>query len=265
MTRLDVKATSAESLDLIYPDWAAPKSVLAFVTTRSGGMSCLPFDKLNLALHVDDNPDHVLKNRTRIQAILPDNMKLQWLEQVHGTTVVRADQMPITPRGDAVYIDKPGLAGVVMTADCLPVFFVAQDGNSAAVAHAGWRGLMEGILERTVECFPGDPEHILVWLGPAIGPCHFEVGPDVRRLFLETSTTAVSARELASNCFQPIGNTGKFLANIYAIARLRLEALGIKAIGGGGYCTFCDSTRFYSYRRDGRTGRFVSLIGLLAP
>lgn len=264
MTQLDIKATGIEQFDLIIPDWAAPKSIMAFVTTRSGGMSCPPYDQFNLALHVDDYPDHVLLNRARLQTFLPDNMTLQWLEQVHGTTVVKADRTLNTPSGDAVYIDKPGLAGAVMTADCMPVFFASRDGGSAAIAHAGWRGLVHGILESTVECFDTEPGNILAWMGPAIGPCHFEVGPEVRRLFLETSTTIVSARDFASNCFQPIGTSGKFLADIYAIARLRLGALGINEIGGGAHCTFCDSTRFYSYRREGRTGRFVSLIGLLA-
>jgi YfiH family protein len=247
----------------LQPQWSAPESVLAFVSTRVGGISKSPFQQFNLGLHVGDDPSAVLQNRQLLSDYLPAQLHLQWLEQVHGTEVVDARPDEVTRRGDAVYVDQPGLGGVVMTADCLPVFFASKSGKRVALAHAGWRGLAEGILEKTLERFPDAPADVLVFLGPAIGPCHFEVGEEVRRSFVASAATADLAKSFEEQAFLPSTTPGKYLADLYLLATLKLRALGVEQISGGSLCTYCDSDRFFSYRRDGQTGRFVSLIALL--
>ncbi len=246
----------------IVPQWDVPATVMALVTTRSGGISQPPFDSFNLARHVKDNAAAVQANRALLQGVLGENIYLQWLEQVHGTQVVHAERGAGECPGDAVYIDTPGLAGVVLTADCLPVFFAARDGGSVAVAHAGWRGLADGILERTLACFPVSASEVIVWMGPAIGPCHFEVGAEVRDIFLSSADDGQLRSRLDAEGFRPTANAGKYLADLYALARLKLLAAGVVAVSGGGACTYCDVERFYSYRRDGATGRMASVIGL---
>ncbi len=246
----------------IVPQWDVPATVMALVTTRSGGISQPPFDSFNLARHVKDNAAAVQANRALLQGVLGENIYLQWLEQVHGTQVVHAERGAGECPGDAVYIDTPGLAGVVLTADCLPVFFAARGGGSVAVAHAGWRGLADGILERTLACFPVPASEVIVWMGPAIGPCHFEVGAEVRDIFLSSADDGQLRSRLDAEGFRPTANAGKYLADLYALARLKLLAAGVVAVSGGGACTYCDVERFYSYRRDGATGRMASVIGL---
>ena len=150
-----------------------------------------------------------------------------------------------------------------MTADCLPVFFASKSGTRVALAHAGWRGLAAGVLEKTMARFPDAPADILVFLGPAIGPCHFEVGAEVRRAFVASAATTALARGLEEQAFLPSSTPGKYLADLYLLATAKLRALGVEQISGGTLCTFCDRDRFFSYRRDGQTGRFVSLIALL--
>lgn len=247
----------------LQPQWSAPQSVIAFVTSRAGGVSKSPFHQFNLGLHVGDDPAAVLENRQLLSDQLPASMQLQWLEQVHGTQVVEARADRVTRVGDAVYIDQPGLGGVVMTADCLPVFFASRSGKRVALAHAGWRGLAEGVLENTLSRFPDDPADVLVFLGPAIGPCHFEVGVEVRKAFIESASSAALAKSIKEQAFLPGCAPGKYLANLYLLASLKLRALGVEQISGGELCTYCEHDRYFSYRRDGQTGRFVSLIGLL--
>ena len=247
---------------LLVPAWHLPGGVIARVSNRLGGISHPPFDSFNLALHVDDVRESVLHNRQLLQSKLPRGMAVQWLEQVHGTAVVDAGTDGAERCGDAVYVDRPGLAGAVLTADCLPVFFASRTGRRVAVAHAGWRGLAAGILEKTLARFPDAAGDVLVWLGPAIGPCHFEVGAEVRDVFLDACPDRAARQSLQEQAFRPAEKDNKFLADLYAIARARLAACGVNDITGGGFCTYCAADTYYSYRRDGRTGRFVSLIGI---
>ncbi|MBU6959391.1 peptidoglycan editing factor PgeF [Pseudomonas sp. CVAP len=238
-------------IDWLIPDWPLPAGVKACVTTRAGGVSLAPFDSLNLGDHVDDNPEAVAENRRR----LTDHFSIQpaWLQQVHGVTVACADPTTVAT-ADASWTATPGIACTAMTADCLPALFCDRAGTRVAAAHAGWRGLAAGVLEATVESLAVDPAEVLVWLGPAIGPKAFEVGPEVREAFV---------RQLAESdqAFVPSHNAGKFMADIYTLARLRLAACGVTAVYGGGFCTVTDP-RFFSYRRSPRTGRFASLVWL---
>jgi len=190
-------------------------------------------------------------------------MHLQWLEQVHGIELVNAQADGVTRRGDAVYIDQPGLAGLVMTADCLPVFFASTSGKRVALAHAGWRGLAGGVLEKTLARFSDAPSEVLVFLGPAIGPCHFEVGAEVLSNFVAAAATPVLGKIIQEQAFRPSATPGKYLADLYILATLKLRALGVEQISGGELCTYCEHDRYFSYLRDGQTGRFVSLMGLL--
>ena len=237
--------------DWLIPDWPAPAGVKACVTTRAGGVSLAPFDSLNLGDHVDDSPDAVAENRRR----LTDHFSIQpaWLKQVHGIVVAQADPS-LVATADASWTATPGIACAAMTADCLPALFCDRAGTRVAAAHAGWRGLAAGVLEATLDSLAVPPADVLVWLGPAIGPKAFEVGPEVRETFVQQSPEAAKA-------FVPSQNAGKFMADIYELARLRLAARGVTAVYGGGFCTVTDP-RFYSYRRSPRTGRFASLIWL---
>lgn len=235
--------------DWLIPDWPVPARVKACVTTRAGGVSLAPFDSLNLGDHVGDDPGAVAENRRRLTdrfAITP-----AWLQQVHGVAAVEADPAQVAT-ADASWTATPGIACAAMTADCLPVLFCNRAGTRVAAAHAGWRGLANGVLEATLDSLEVPGDEILAWLGPAIGPQAFEVGPEVRDVFIAQLPQAAQA-------FVPSHNAGKFLADIYALARLRLAARGVTAVYGGGLCTVTDP-RFFSYRRNPRTGRFASLI-----
>ena len=237
--------------DWLIPNWPAPAWVKACVTTRTGGVSLAPFDSLNLGDHVGDEPAAVAENRRR----LTDRLAIRpaWLQQVHGITVVEADPAQVAT-ADACWTATPGIACTAMTADCLPVLFCNRAGTRVAAAHAGWRGLANGVLEATLDSLEVPADEILAWLGPAIGPQAFEVGPEVREAF-------VAQLPQAAQAFVPSHNAGKLLADIYALARLRLAARGVTAVYGGGQCTVTDP-RFFSYRRNPRTGRFASLIWL---
>lgn len=240
---------------LIHPDWPAPESIRACSTTRNGGVSLPPYDALNLGNHVGDDAEKVRINRQ----ILSDKAGLpsmpHWLEQVHGTRAIRIDSMQQPAVcGDAVYTDQKGKVCAVMTADCLPVLFCSAAGDEVAAAHAGWRGLCAGVLEETLSCFRARPSQIMAWLGPAIGPEKFEVGPEVREAFIQHDAMAISAFR---------ANGDKFLADIYQLARLRLRAGGVTQVFGGELCTVSDPRRFFSYRRDGVTGRMASLVWLI--
>lgn len=238
-------------MDWLIPDWPAPAAVKACVTTRAGGVSLAPFDSLNLGDHVEDDPDAVAENRRR----LTEHFLMQpaWLQQVHGIAVAHADPT-VVATADASWTATPGIACAAMTADCLPVLFCDRAGTRVAAAHAGWRGLAAGVLEATLDTLAVDPAEVMVWLGPAIGPQAFEVGPEVRDVFVAQLAQAAEA-------FVPSANAGKFMADIYRLARLRLAACGVTAVYGGGLCTVTDP-RFFSYRRAPRTGRFASLIWL---
>lgn len=238
---------------LILPDWPLPTGVKACSTTRLGGVSLPPYDSLNLATHVGDDPERVAHNRQLLLASAGLPQMPVWLEQVHGTRVLVLDgQTPGDLRADAVYSRVAGQVCAVMTADCLPVLFASQTGDEVAAAHAGWRGLCQGILENTLAHFRAAPDNILAWLGPTIGPAQFEVGAEVRAAFVAADPAAVGA-------FTPHA-AEKYLADIYLLARLRLQRAGITAIYGGNTCTVSKKSHFFSYRRDGVTGRLASLI-----
>ncbi|CAI1974175.1 MULTISPECIES: purine nucleoside phosphorylase YfiH [Serratia] len=240
---------------LILPDWPLPAGVKACSTTRHGGISLPPYDSLNLGTHVGDDARAVADNRQRLVEGAGLPQMPVWLEQIHGTRVVRLDgQTPADLRADAVYSNVPGQVCAVMTADCLPVLFCSQAGDEVAAAHAGWRGLCNGVLEQTLAAFAAEPGRISAWLGPAIGPQQFEVGPEVRAAFIAVDDAAAAA-------FTPQGD--KFLADIYLLARQRLQREGIHAIYGGDRCTVSEISHFFSYRRDGITGRLASLIWLI--
>ncbi|CQJ62018.1 purine nucleoside phosphorylase YfiH [Yersinia rohdei] len=240
---------------LIFPDWPIPAGVKACSTTRHGGISEFPYDSLNLGTHVGDIAANVVANRQCLveQAGLPQ-MPV-WLEQVHGTRVLHLDGAAISDlQADAVYSRVAGQVCAVMTADCLPVLFCSLAGDEVAAAHAGWRGLCAGVLEQTLAQFTAAPSSIIAWLGPAIGPHQFEVGEEVKQAFINIDAQSAAA-------FTPFGT--QYLADIYLLARLRLQALGIHAIYGGDRCTVSEKQQFFSYRRDGITGRMASLVWLI--
>lgn len=242
---------SAWAADWLVPDWPAPAEVRACVTTRSGGVSVAPFDSFNLGDHVGDDPAAVAWNRRYLQQAL--DCRPAWLSQVHSSVAIEAEPGTCA-QADASWSDRPGEACVALTADCLPVLFCDRSGTRVAAAHAGWRGLAGGVLEATLQALAVPAEELLVWLGPAIGPAAFEVGPEVREAFLAQHAAATEA-------FAPSHNAGRFMADLYQLARIRLAARGVNAVYGGGLCTFADP-RFYSYRRTPHTGRFASLVWL---
>ena len=241
---------------LIVPAWPAPANIKALITTRHGGISEGPFASLNLGMHVGDKPAAVAENRCRLSAILP--RAPVWLRQVHGTAVVRAEDWAETTstgeaEADAVLASTPDLPCAVMMADCLPVLFCDQAGTRVAVAHAGWRGLCAGVLENTVAAMVAEPQSLMAYLGPAIGPAKFEVGSEVRDAFMAADSRSASA-------FAPLPLAGKFLADIYLLARQRLVRAGVTRIYGGNFCTVTEAERFFSYRREGNTGRMAAVI-----
>ncbi|MCC5860187.1 MAG: peptidoglycan editing factor PgeF [Ectothiorhodospiraceae bacterium] len=239
----------------IVPDWPAPANVRAVSTTRHGGVSPPPYDSLNLADSVADAPEHVAENRRRLQQGTTMPGPPVWLRQVHGRRVVTAHAADGLVEADAAWTDRPGLPCAVLTADCLPVLFCDRAGTRVAAAHAGWRGLAGGVLEATVDALQVEPSELLAWLGPAIGPDAFEVGDEVRDRFLTLDPGATAA-------FRP-SPQGRWLADLYRLARRRLNGLGVKDVRGGGLCTHADPERFYSYRRDGETGRMATAIWLV--
>ena len=237
---------------LIIPDWPAPFNVKALQTTRAGGISSAPYDSFNLGDHVGDAPLAVERNRILLNRLLPSEPV--WLNQMHGTVVVNADRASCLPQADACIARHRAAVCVVMTADCLPVLLCDTQGSVVGAAHAGWKGLAAGVIEATVQAMDVAPENIMVWLGPAISQDEFEVGDEVRAAFLAIQPQAASA-------FIP-GQNGKWFADLCALARLRLNALGINRIYGGGSCTYRERDRYFSYRRDGVTGRMGTFIWL---
>ena len=248
-------------LQFLTPDWAAPRSVRAAFTLRRGGVSAAPFDSLNVAAHVGDDSQAVAKNRRRLRDGLRLPQEPAWMEQVHRTEVLDLDLSDLAARAasssvaaDAALTRRAGRVCVVQVADCLPVLFAARDGSAVAAAHAGWRGLAAGVLEATVKSLAVDPGGLLAWIGPGIGPAHFEVGDEVRGAFLAHDNAAAAAFS--------INTRGRWQCDLPLLARARLAALGIAAVTGGTWCTYADASRFFSFRRDGRCGRMAAVIWL---
>ncbi len=244
--------------DWIVPDWDLPARVRAFVTTRAGGVSTGPCLGLNLGRSTGDDPEHVDRNRELLRAAVPAEPR--WLRQVHGATVVDAAQVAAPVAADASFTAEPNVVCVVSVADCLPVFFADRQGRAVAVAHAGWRGLAAGVLQATAYALRarlGDADaRVHAWVGPGIGPGHFEVGADVLDAMERTLPRAREA-------FAPIAG-GKFRADLPALARQALAQVGVTDVGGGTLCTYSDPSRFYSFRRDRITGRHAAVIWLAA-
>ncbi|MFN4148934.1 MAG: peptidoglycan editing factor PgeF [Rhodocyclaceae bacterium] len=236
--------------EFIVPDWPAPPNVHALVTTRAGGVSSGPYASFNLASHVGDDPAAVAENRRRLRALLPTEPV--WLQQVHGTRCVDAARQPVDTVADASFSRRPGIVCAVLTADCLPVLLCDETGSVVAAAHAGWRGLAAGVIEATVTAMGVPGERLIAWLGPAIGPQSFEVGAEVREAFVADDPAAADA-------FGACGY-GKWLCDLYRLAILRLSRLGVCRVTSAEFDTFRDRERFFSYRRDGASGRMASLI-----
>jgi len=234
----------------IVPDWPAPASVRALITTRDGGISSGPYLSMNLGLRTEDDPASVTENRNRLQRHLPQPPR--WLAQVHGATVVDADTLQDVPAADASVARKPGTVCAIMIADCLPILFTDRAGTCVAAAHAGWRGLAGGVIANTVSRLPAEPAELLAYIGPGIGPEAFEVGDDVLHAFCDHAPENRSA-------FAAL-RPGKWLCDLPALARTALRRAGLTQIYGGRDCTVSDPQRFYSYRRDKVTGRMAALI-----
>ena len=249
--------------DWIIPDWPAPAVVRAFSTTRNGGFSTGPWRSLNFGLRSGDDPLSVSRNRTLLRTHVP--AEPHWLQQVHGARVVEQPtsgagsetlEMPLqpdlqAPTADAQVARNPNRVCVVLSADCLPVLFCNRDGSQVAAAHAGWRGMLAGVLEKTVIAMKDPTSELLAWLGPAIGPSAYEVGDDVRDQFVAEDAESGKA-------FRRRGQA--WLFDLYSVARMRLARVGLTAVSGGTFCTFSEPERFFSFRRDGQTGRMASLI-----
>ena len=242
------------TLQWLTPDWPAPSNVRALCTLRSGGQSAAPFDTLNLATHVGDDPANVQRNRESLRRSVCLPAQPTWLNQVHGVTVVNAATTEVTPTADGCVAHTPGRVCAILTADCLPVLFCDLAGRCVAAAHAGWRGLAQGILQQTLSELRRPPQQVLAWLGPAIGPASFEVGEEVREQFLARDPGAAAA--FVAN------HRERWQADLYTLARRDLARAGVTHIYGGGFDCCTDAARFFSYRRDGRTGRMASLIWL---
>lgn len=241
---------------MIYADWPAPKNIIACTSTREGGVSLAPYSSLNLGDHVEDNPQHVATNRQRLRTLAQLPRDPIWLQQTHSTIALELNHdcsFDSPPIADACFTRYHNLPCTVMTADCLPLLVCNQQGSEVAAIHAGWRGLRDGIITSTLSQLHSQPQQLLVWLGPAIGPEVFELNDEIRLDFL-------SRNAQNSVAFKQVNS--KWFADIYALARIELSSLGVKHIFGGNYCTFSDSERFFSYRRDGITGRMASTIWL---
>jgi YfiH family protein len=248
---------TATAIGWIAPDWPVPEHVRVVSSLRAGGVSEGSYASLNLAAHVGDRADAVAANRRLLVAAAHLPAEPLWLEQVHGSDVVRhAGSTSTPPRADAAVAFEPDRVCAVMTADCLPVVFADAGGTCVGVSHAGWRGLLGGVLQATIAALAVAPSDLHAWLGPAIGPAAFEVGPEVREAYL-----ANLAVPDTGSCFV-LNQRGRYLADLYGLARLVLAQAGVGSIHGGGWCTHDDAGRFYSFRRDGITGRMATLAWL---
>jgi hypothetical protein len=249
---------TAPALQWIEPEWPVPAHVRVISTLRGGGASSGPYASLNLARHVGDQPEAVLENRRRLRSAAGLPAEPLWLEQVHGTDVVEhagaGAEAIAPPRADASVAFQPGRVCVVMTADCLPVVFADRAGMRLGVAHAGWRGLVGGVLEATIRALRVPPADLVAWLGPAIAQPAFEVGVEVREVFVGRSRAFADG--FVANA------EGRYQADIYGLARTALAAAGVHGVFGGGWCTHRQTDRFFSFRRDGTTGRMATLAWL---
>lgn len=252
-----MSSDTVSELSFIRPDWPAPANIRAVCTTRLGGVSQPPWASLNLGDHVGDAPGHVRDNRIKLADACGLSVDaFGWLNQVHGTDIVSlaADPAGDIPEADASFSRFTGKACTILTADCLPVILCDHNGTTVAAAHAGWRSLCGGVLENLLASMGLPGNALMAWLGPAIGPQAFEVGPEVRAAFLAQDPQAEVA-------FSSVGaRKGHYMADIYLLARQRLENLGVKNTYGGDFCTVTGSAKFYSYRRDGQTGRMATVI-----
>ncbi len=246
-----------DSCQVLQPTQSLP-GVLAFTTCRGQGVSDGPYASFNLAHHVSDKPLSVERNRQILAQLCGGYAPKKWLEQVHGCRVVKVDDKTASCTADAVWTDQTNSPCVVLTADCLPIVLVACDRPLAAVLHAGWRGLAADIIGETLRTLPADASGLRAWLGPAIGPDAFEVGPEVRTTFLNAWGEGVQ------NCFTE-GRGDRFHANIWRLAAWRLTQLGVPIVEGGGWCTYNLPDQFYSFRRDGVTGRMATVAMLRSP
>lgn len=245
-----------KKISVIQADWSAPSHIVAFTTTRIGGISSKPYDTLNLAEHVGDDVGDVKENRRRLKETLLLPNEPCWLDQVHGSHVVKANTTEETLHAaDASWTDQAGVVCAVMTADCLPLVITDKAGTKVAVVHGGWRSLAQGILQKTLEALAIDPIHLVVWMGPAIGPEKFEVGTEVRDAFL-----AQTPRAQAAFIPKPGAESDKWFADLFLLARILLSELGVNDVSGGGLCTYTHSAQFYSYRREKITGRMATCI-----
>lgn len=264
-------------MEFLIPDWPVPSSVRSAVTTRLGGASPSPWDSFNLAYHVGDNPELVSDNWRQLISEFDLATPPQLLNQVHGTTLVEACADGVIPDADGCFSRMPGQACVVMTADCLPILFCNAAGTDVAAIHAGWRGLAAGIVHRAVSNLSSSPHELMAYLGPAISQQHFEVGEDVRQAFLgshffqgslarvrECFVRKVEGGHDGHNC-AGIKGAEKWMTDLYGLARIALNDVGVTQIYGGEFCTYAEKERFYSYRRDGVTGRMASLIWINQP
>lgn len=240
-------------------DWGVSSKVVAFSTTRKGGVSEGPYASLNLGAHVGDDPLLIKKNRALLLEQFPEHLQWQRIEQVHGTRVLTIEQAGEEQVADALITTQPNTVCCVQTADCLPLFVAALDGTEVAIIHAGWKGLAAGIVENAIEAMSTPSERLAAFLGPAIGPCHFEVGAEVRERYLDTAQSQAVSQALA-RCFHASSNADKYMADLYGIAKLKLSDLGVQQVGGGDACTYCVEDRYFSYRRDGITGRLLHAI-----
>ncbi len=237
----------------IEADWPSPANIKAFVTTRKGGESTDCYSSFNMGLYSGDDAEKVLLNRSLLMNDWSLKQSPQWLKQVHGIQVVSAGLNPQEKEGDACWTSNSGRACVVQSADCLPVLFCDTAGTTVAAAHAGWKGLVDGVLEETIKSMGVKPDELLAWMGPAISQKHFEVGPEVREQFLKADLNAESAFKA--------GKGDRWYADLYSLARARLQAMGLTKIYGGEYCTVEQEKLFYSYRRDGKhSGRMASVV-----
>lgn len=236
----------------ISANWPAPSNIVAGCTTRTGGVSAAPYASLNLGEHVGDDPGCVCENRRRLVAGARLPAEPLWLKQVHGNQVVIDPPAGSRPQADAIVSRTTGFVCAVMIADCLPILLVSGSGVEIAAIHAGWRGLAGGVVEATVGVMQAAPGEMLAWLGPAISKAHFEVGDEVRQAFTEHDPAA-------ARCFSRNAQD-RWQANLFALARQRLEDAGIRQIFGGDHCTYGDSERFFSYRRDGQCGRMACFV-----
>ena len=239
----------------LYPEWPAPSNIRALTTLRVGGVSESPFNTLNLATHVGDNLDSVMQNRAIISSELELPTEPVWLEQIHSDRAIEAIHRPMPEQADASYTSKIGVVCAVLTADCLPLLICSNDGSQVAAVHAGWKGLLAGVVTKTIKALEKVSSHnqgYMVWLGPAIGPNCFEVGAEVRDDFVRKYLGNESAFvQLSSD---------KWLADIYHLARIELTKIGVNDVYSSAACTFTENESYYSYRRDGQTGRMASLI-----